>query len=303
MQTSYTELVSLRLVVITLCGCGATASPPAIENHAPPIEREGGRSACPVLTRDPSRDHDLWLSTAFPQCPPEPFEYSLWVCGTDCPKPCRVRVNGPGAGLGTVQYDADGHWIDTVAERVRGCSYKDGKVDRCWRHDPWSSQVELSVSWRGDHIEVVDSNHEHIALFYDHDRVARIDLHWVTVRPGGRTVGRVPTRIDFAYDARGRLIRERLTHPDDWIETTTYRYDEAGRVAARNNEDEDTTFTYRPDGRLVRVDTTLRNWFDESNHNMRQSLAFNYDDRGRLISKVDTFDDQVSTDTYDYDCR
>lgn len=35
--------------------------------------------ACPLLLRDPSRKRDLWLNAAFPQCPPEPFEYSFWV--------------------------------------------------------------------------------------------------------------------------------------------------------------------------------------------------------------------------------
>ena len=299
--------VAFRIAVALTCACGAETT------GSSPVANRGRdtnlplRPACPLLALDALRDRDLWLNAVFPQCPPEPFEYSFWVCGTDCPRPCRIRVND--LDPETVHFDARGRWVETAGVRSRGCAYDHDRLGPCWRRTSGHPD-ETSLSWQGSHIATADSNAEHVAFVYESDAVARVELSWVSRGAGFanttlREIGPVEARISLAYDGRGRLIREDLARGIDleWVVTTTYGYDDAGRVATRRNNGEETTFAYTKEGRLARVDTTDLTSFDRSNHNIRRSIELVYDASDRLIADVDHWGDSVWRRTYDYDCR
>jgi YD repeat-containing protein len=117
-----------------------------------------------------------------------------------------------------------------------------------------------------------DRRHYTDDIAYDGDRLVRFHgtIRWDNHHPLSRegrlntetlewsgdrlVVYRWPPFVQrFTYDERGRLVSDALTSPDQ-NETSTWRYDAAGRLTARVWRGREWTWTYDDAGRLIRLD-------------------------------------------------
>ncbi len=139
--------------------------------------------------------------------------------------------------------------------------------------------------------------------------------------------GTFDRRTEYTYDRHGRLahIREHDHPRGGYVVSTTFRYDEAGRVVTKIRQGTTTRYTYEGD-RLVREEVTskgdkrphavVEHGYDAAGRRVRSAerwpgsdkanvTVFAYDGRGRLAEQTtrDSFDHgetpEVVTYTYD----
>ena len=245
---------------------------PVVENRGAAPATVPPPGACPRLTLF---DGFSWQHAVFPQCPSEPFETDLPVCGTaPCPRPCRVIETYPDIPPVTkaIRYDANGQWIASVQIAGGSNAPRGGELPRAVTYD------------HGRLVRTTDMLGEELTLVYVGDRVVRFD-------------NRVdPTRID--YDAAGRIVAVvKLNDPD---QPTTYTYDRAGYlVELVDGYKERSTFRYdERTHRLVHVASELH-----GGDGVAASVTLAYDAEGRIarITNEETVDHVYAyTTSYDY---
>lgn len=255
---------------------------PVVENQVARPADEAPLGACPRLTLFAAHP---WQHAVFPQCPSEPFETDLPVCGSGpCPRPCAVTQTFPDLPPATkrVSYDERGAWLSTIDVATGagdGATYDGGKLIAFRVGD-----TTHPVTYEGGRVvESTDLFDEKLRLGWKAGRVVRLEERMY------------PTGIE--YDAAGRIVK--VVKDNDDTQPTTYTYDSGGYVTTVvDGYMERSTYRYDDRHRLVRVESELHGG-DAS----AATAVLTYDGHGR-ISRI-TRDDIVDhayryTTTYEY---
>jgi hypothetical protein len=265
-----------RLCAIVLVACGAPAAPV----DRPPTPRGDVASACPLQVYP----DQAWAHEVFPACPEMPFTPErLPLCAGACPHPCRAITGARSLAIG---YDTQGRWIESRLESSADasdllsirCTYDGDRMAECTRryigNIEWTDKLERDE--RGRLIRVVNDQ-EQIEIRRD---------------DGGRAIAIVerrgdaarPTEIHFAYDDRGRILREQIGE-----RIVNYGY--AGERWVERRDDVALEELHYTGDRLASVAT-------RGHGTARSEVRIAYD-AGRIHS-VTRGDD---TTTYQYDCH
>lgn len=252
----------MRWSLLLIGACGSAPAPAPVANRIAAPEAPAP-SACPnVVSNITYGNQPLPLARAFPQCPPEPFEYAYWVCGETCATPCRVDR-------------------DEAVVKV----------------------PEPTMHWDGRTLRAIQTDFERVDFVYDAGRAVRIDFRIAAHNQPGQ----VFEQIALIYDDHGKLVREDRVRDmaRHTVTSTTYRYDDAGRVTESRSEDELARVTYSRTGQLVKVESLFYNAVGDDHEPTTRTMELDYDPAGRLVTERTSWTGhfaEPTTTRYAYDC-
>ncbi len=234
-----------------------------------------------------------------------------------------VGIDYPQSADVSLQYDAEGRWIQSV----------DGTGTRTFSYDSWGRRVQqvspagtttATYDGAGRLASQTDVTGRRITYSYDGaGRLVRVSdpTSWVQYTYNAnsavtREVYSNNTRVDYTYDSAGRVtsVQHRVHSTGALIIGYAVTYDSAGRVTRINETPSNAVTTYQYDGagRLLREERTVnRPYLGEYQYDASGNRTFarrvengvethrgtyTYDGAGRLVQVVDAATN--ATETY-----